>query len=238
MTVLAHELSHALHGHKEDVDTNISRPRFLEELEADRRAGEGSVCLLVDLDLQNYITGWTGLKSQEDFMEAAMIGHSLLAWWLPEGEPCDYAKPAMRSFAFFDGFSSAMIKNRLADSDLIERVRERADRTVKKVAGDIERGDELINIRDAHHDSKTLFERELRSDLSLRGKETLAASPFWKAAVRRRASQNVEDEQIGISIGEPTKEGPMIAGIKIKKGAYLRETLVSLFRRVASIRII
>ncbi|MBX5049841.1 hypothetical protein [Rhizobium lentis] len=232
VTALAHEYSHGLYGHKEKVETNISGSRFLEELDADRRGGVGSLCLFVDRELRRMMGDFFNLKDPMDFLEAAMVGHSLLAFWLAGGREDLYAGPTMRCFMYYDGLRSIALRERFADLSQINLARTNADRIVVKIAKFVEGGDRLIKIREDHLAAETEYKKTFKKNLYKRTDETVAASPFWIAfSGRSQATWDDDNERHGIVIRQPTLRELRAGGVKVPFKASLLETICRLVCR-------
>lgn len=190
VTALAHEYAHGLYGHKEGVQTDISRSLYLEELDADRRAGAGTLALFSDWNLRKTMDSYVRLRDPIDFLEAALVGHSLLAWTIQSSDSDLYAGPGMRAYLYFDGFRSAVLQTGFADFSQINTfARTNADRVAQKVADLWPDGQELLAIRAEHDISERLMDEFLRERIYARTDETVIASPFWKPFFKKDASE-------------------------------------------------
>lgn len=179
VAAIGHEFAHGLYGHAEDAETTIPRSRYLEELDADRRGGAGSLSLYIDRDLRQIMQDRFQIGGSIDFMEAAFLGHSLLAWTLEGGDADLYAPPGLRSFLYFDGLRSVALQTGFADESQITFARNNADRIAREIAPQLDNGDRLLEIRDDHASSEMLMSGSLRLDLYRRADETVVVSPFW-----------------------------------------------------------
>lgn len=201
ITAIGHEVAHVLKGHFARVATTLKEKAApLEENEADRRGGEGSLAALTDGTNRKLLAEYAGVHQPNEFIEAAFVGHWLLAAAIGDFERDEklYAPAEQRAAMFNIGFIYASLrvehfKPHHTFSSFLE-AREIARRISSELFGSsVEKGG-LPGLEDAIE----AFAPDIIERIQVRSVETYAASPF------NRASTDPNSIEVqGIRLEEP-----------------------------------
>ena len=181
LTALGHEFAHAIEGHFAQAATVIvGKVDPLEELEADRRGGEGSLAALLNKKNRELLFEYAGVESYRDIIEAAFVGHWLLASTLSEydRDSLRYAPAHQRAAMFNIGLvNAATVINAfdpLSLSEIFEESRRIASIISSELFGSSLQEDGVQGLEDG----VDAFDSDTVQKIILRSAETSAASPF------------------------------------------------------------
>lgn len=165
VTAIAHEFSHGIYGHCE-INSDDERELYLQELDADRRGGCGSLVVANDTDIFEMMGDFFGIWEFDALLEIGFFAQSLLACTLSGSADAIYADSGLRNFLYFDGLRSVVFQMGYANFLELEVARKNADRLAHSVIGLIPDGKEIVELRSKHLDYETLWRTSLRQELS------------------------------------------------------------------------
>ncbi|NRP90471.1 hypothetical protein GFPCMMHI_06398 [Ensifer adhaerens] len=188
LTAIGHEFAHSLKGHFARAATALGeRVAPLEENEADRRGGEGSLAGLLNRKNCELLAQYTRVSQPNDIVEAAFVGHWLLAATIADYERDEklYAPAEQRAAMFNIGFikASLSVKHLKPHDTFLSflEAREIARKISKELFGSsVERGG-LPGLEDAIKG----FAPDIIERIQARSVETYAASPFNRASTEQ-----------------------------------------------------